>query len=80
MKQLVKSSGEKESLRLLKQKKNFEELANERMGEIQNLSKKIYFNISIYYFKGEYNPKILISFKDPLRFYKNIRDGSTTLE
>ena len=40
-KQLVKSSGEKESLTLLNQKKIFEEFTNERMGEIQNLSKLI---------------------------------------
>ena len=35
-KQLVKSSGEKESLTLFKK---IDELTNERMGEIQNLSK-----------------------------------------
>ena len=36
-KQLVKSSSEKESLTLLKEKEIFEELANEGMDEIQNL-------------------------------------------
>ena len=38
-KQLVKSSSEKEFLTLLKQKEIFEKRANERMNEIQDLSK-----------------------------------------
>ena len=37
-KQLVKSSSDKESLTLLKQKVIFDELANERMSKIRNLS------------------------------------------
>ena len=31
----------------------FEELANERLGEIQNLNKQINFNNLIYYFKSK---------------------------
>ena len=46
-KQLVKSSSEKESLTPLKQKETFEELANERLGEIQNLSKKLILIIQL---------------------------------
>ena len=42
-KQLVKSSGEKESTHL-KQKEILEELANKRIDEIQNLSQRIDFN------------------------------------
>ena len=38
-KQLVKSSVERQPAILLKQKEIFEELANEKMSEIQNLSK-----------------------------------------
>ena len=53
----VKSSSEKESLVLLKQKSFFEELANERVDEIENISKQIDFNNLIYYFKGENGPK-----------------------
>ena len=49
------------------------------MVEIQNLTKKIDFDSSLYYFKGKCNPKTLINFEGPLRFYKNIRDGHTTL-
>ena len=75
-KQLLKSSGEKESSVLLKQK----QLANERMGEIQNLSKQISFKNLLYYFKSNSDPKRFIGFKDPLAFYKIIRDGYTTLE
>ena len=43
-KQLVKSSSKKESLTHLKQKYVFEELANKRADEIQNLSKQNDFN------------------------------------
>ena len=48
-KQLVKSSSEEESLTLLKQKEIFEELTNERVDEIQNLSKQIDFTILVYF-------------------------------
>ena len=63
-KQRVKSSSEKESLTLLKQKDIFEELANERTGKIPNLSKQIYFNNLLYYFKGESDPKNLSVYKN----------------
>ena len=43
-KQLVKSSSKKESITHLKQKDVFEELANKRADEIQNLSKQNDFN------------------------------------
>ena len=43
-KQLVKSSSEKESLKLSKQKEIFEEFGNERINDIQNLSNQIDFN------------------------------------
>ena len=55
--------------------KLFDEIANEKMGEIQNLSKQINFNNLIYYFKNESGPKIFIGFKGPLHFYKSIKDG-----
>ena len=79
-KQLVESSGKKWSLIHLKQKETFEELANKRIHEIQNLSKQIDFNNIIYYFKGESAPKNFIGLKGPLAFYKNIKDGYMTLE
>ena len=78
-KYLVKSSSETESLTLLKQKENFEELANEKINEIQDLSKQIDFNNLFYYIKGESGPKNFIRFKGPLAFYRNIK-GYTTLE
>ena len=74
-KQLVKSSSETEFLTLLKQKDIFEELANERMDKIPDLNKQNDFNNLIYYFKRESDPKNFISFKGPLSFYKNIKDG-----
>ena len=62
MKQLVKSNVEKESLTILKQKEVFDEVANERMCEIQNLSKQTNFNNLIYYFKDQSGPKDFIGF------------------
>ena len=56
---LAKYSDEKEPLTNSKQKNFFEELANRRMEEIQNLSKQINFNNLIYYFKGKSTPKNL---------------------
>ena len=58
-KQLVKSSCEKEPFKLLKQKEIFEELANERMGEIQNLRKQIDFNNLTYYLRVKVVQEIL---------------------
>ena len=65
VKQLAKSSSEKES---------------ERIDEIQNLSKQIDFNNLIYSFKGESSPKNFINFKGPLIFYKNIKGSYTILD
>ena len=50
------------------------------MGEIQGLHKQINFNNSICYFKSNRNSKNFISFKGPLGFYKNIKDGYTRLK
>ena len=68
------------SLTHLRKKEIFDELANERMSEIQNLSKQINFNNLIYYFKGESGSKTFIGFEGPLRFYESMRDGYATLE
>ena len=75
-----KQLSEKESLTVLKQKEIFEKLAHERMREIQNLNKQIDFNNFIYLFKRNRNPKKIISSKDPLDFYRNIKDVYRTLE
>ena len=47
---------------------------------MQNLSKEINVNNLIYHFKGESGPNSFIDFKSPLRFYKSIKDGYTTLQ
>ena len=52
----------------MKQKEFFEEVASERIDEIQNLSKQNDFNNLIYYFKGERAPENFIGFKGPLNF------------
>ena len=76
---MVKSSSEKESLKPLKHEEIFEERVKKRIDELQNLSKHIDFNNSVYYFKGKSNQKISIGFKGQLGYYKNINDGNTTL-
>ena len=53
-----------------KQKYIFEEVANEHIDEIQNLSKQIDFNNLNYSFKGKSDPKKFIGFKGPLSLYK----------
>ena len=58
----------------------FEKLDNERIDELQNLSKRFNFDNLVYYFKGKSRPENFIGFKDSLAFYKNIKDGYTTLE
>ena len=68
----------KKSPTLLKQKGNFTELANERINEIQNLSKQTDFNNMIYYFKGLSCSRKFICFTGPI-FYKNLKDDYTTL-
>ena len=56
-KQLVKYNNEKESSTHLKQKEIFEQLANRRMEEIQDLNKQIDFNNLTYHYKGKNIPK-----------------------
>ena len=79
-KHLVKTSSEKESLTLLKQKHIFEETANDGMGKIHNLSKQISFINLIYDYKVKNGLKKFISFKGALAFRNNIKDGCTTIE
>ena len=79
-KQLVKWNNEKESSMHSKQKDIFEELANRRMEEIQDLSKQIDFNNLTYCYKGNTAPKTFIGFKGPLVVYENIKEGCITLE
>ena len=79
-KELVKSSSGKKSLAFLKQKEVFQELTNQKIDEIQTLSKQIDFNNLVYYFNGESRSKNFISFRGPLNFYKNIKNDHTTLE
>ena len=63
-----------------KQKYIFEELANKRMEEKQDLSKKIDFNNLTNRYKENNDPKTFPGFKGPLDFYKNIKECYITLE
>ena len=44
------------------------------MEEIQDLSKKTNFDNLTYHYKGKTARKKFIGFKDPLGFYKNIKE------
>ena len=60
--------------------KNFEEITNEGIDEIQDLSKHIDFDKLVYFFKGESGQQNADSFKSPLACYRNIKSGCKTLE
>ena len=65
-KQLNKSSSEKDSLELLKQKEIFDELVNEKRFEINKLSEGIDFDNLTYYCASNSAPKYFVCFKGPL--------------
>ena len=50
------------------------------MEKILDLSKQIDFNNLIYHYKSKTVPKSFLSFKGPLKHYKNIKEGNVTLE
>ena len=79
-KELIKSSVEKVSLELLKQKEIFDELGNERMFEINKLSEEIDFNNLTYFYTGKIAPKCFVRFKVPLIIYNDIKNGRVSLQ
>ena len=50
------------------------------MEEVRDLSKQIDCNNLIYHYMKKTVTKIFLSFKGPLKFYKNIKEGNITLE
>ena len=58
----------------------YEDIANKRMEEIQDLSKHTNFNNLTYHYKGKNDPKSFTGFKGPLSFCKSIKESDTTLE
>ena len=50
------------------------------MEEIRDFSKQIDFNNLLYHYKSKTVPKNFVSFKGPLKFYKNIKEGIIKLE
>ena len=65
-KQLIKSSSEKNSVELLKQKEIFDEFVNERRLEINKLSEEIDFRNLTYHYTGKSAPNYFIRFKSLL--------------
>ena len=74
-KQLIKSSSEKISLELLKQKNFFDDLLNKRMFEMNKLSEGTDFNNLTSYYTSKNAPKDFVYFKCPLIIYNDIKDG-----
>ena len=79
-KQLIKFSGEKESLELLKQKEIFDELVNEKMFDINKLIEETDFNNLTYYYTSKNAPKYFFRFKGPLIVYNDIKNGRISLQ
>ena len=61
------------------QNENFDELANERMEEIQYLGKQIDFDNLTYHYKGKNVPNKFINFKGSLGFSRSIKEGHIVL-
>ena len=58
----------------------FEELANRRVEEIQDLNEETDFNNLTCNYKGDTPSKHFTDFKDPLNFYDDIKEGRITLK
>ena len=59
----------------------FNELSNERIDEIHNISKEIDFNNLTYHFKGSNTaPIIIIDFRGPMYIYNEIKKGNMSTE
>ena len=64
-----------------KYKKVFNELSNERIGEIHNISKEINFNNLTYHFKGWNTAPINhIGFRGPMHIFNEMKNGNISIE
>ena len=79
-KQLIKSSGEKDSLEILKQKEIFDELVNETKFETNKSNEEIDFNNLTYYYTGKTAPKYIFRIKGSLIVYNDIKNGQISLQ
>ena len=76
----IKDNKSDDNEKPLKHKKNFDELFNERIEEMYNISKQIDFNNLTYYFRDEtISPINFISFRGPMYIYNNIRNGNISI-
>ena len=79
-KQLIKSSREKDSLKLLKQKQIFDELVNETRFEINKSNERTDFNNLTFYYTGKGVVKYFVRFEDPLFINNDIKNGQASLQ
>ena len=65
----------------LKYKEVFNELSNERIGEIYNIGKEIDFNNLTYHFKSSNTAPInFIDFRGPMHIYNETKNGNISIE
>ena len=65
----------------LKYKEVFNELSNERIGEIYNIGKEIDFNNLTYHFKTSHTAPInFIHFRGPMHIYNETKNGNISIE
>ena len=77
----IKNNKSDDNEKLLKNKKIFDELPNERIGEIYNMSKQIDFKNLADYFKSKgITPINFVGFRGPMHIYNNIKTGNTSIE
>ena len=77
----IKYNNTDDNENLSKYKNFFDELSNERVGEINNASKQIDFNNLAYCVKVQnIAPINFISFKGPMHIYNNIENGNKSVE
>ena len=59
----------------------FNEFSIERIGEIYNISKEIYFNNLTYHFKGSDIPTMnFIDFRGPMHIYNEVKNANISTE
>ena len=77
----IKDNKPDDNDKLLKYKENFDELSNERIDKIYNISKQIDFNNLTYYFKNKnIRPINFVGFGGPLHIFNKIKNGNTSAE
>ena len=77
----IKDNKPDDNKNLSKYKEIFEELSNERMSERLDISEKIDFNnLTCYFTNPNLAPINFTSFRGPLNFYSEIKNGNISIK